>query len=69
MSPVEFKKMPCRPVEFKGQGPLSTSKLLSSKGITKKRTMLIPAMCVTLHLVNCVGRGSVYDHRSRSDSS
>ena len=21
MSPVEFKKMPCRPVEFKGQGP------------------------------------------------
>ena len=23
MSPVEFKKMPCRPVEFKGQGPLS----------------------------------------------
>ena len=23
MSPVEFKKMQCRPVEFKGQGPLS----------------------------------------------
>ena len=22
MSPVEFKKMPCRSVEFKGQGPL-----------------------------------------------
>ena len=22
MSPVEFKKRPCRPVEFKGQGPL-----------------------------------------------
>ena len=21
MSPVEFKKRPCRPVEFKGQGP------------------------------------------------
>ena len=21
MSPVQFKKMPCRPVEFKGQGP------------------------------------------------
>ena len=21
MSPVEFKKMPCRPVEFKGPGP------------------------------------------------
>ena len=23
MSPVEFKKMLCRPVEFKGQGPLN----------------------------------------------
>ena len=23
MSPVEFKKMSCRHVEFKGQGPLS----------------------------------------------
>ena len=23
MSPVEFKKTPCRPVEFKGQGPQS----------------------------------------------
>ena len=22
MSPVEIKKRPCRPVEFKGQGPL-----------------------------------------------
>ena len=22
MSPVEFKKTPCRPVDFKGQGPL-----------------------------------------------
>ena len=22
MSPVEFKKKPCRPVEFKGQGPV-----------------------------------------------
>ena len=22
MSPVEFKKRPCHPVEFKGQGPL-----------------------------------------------
>ena len=22
MSPVEFKKTPCHPVEFKGQGPL-----------------------------------------------
>ena len=22
MSPVEFKKRPCRPVKFKGQGPL-----------------------------------------------
>ena len=22
MSPVDFKKWPCRPVEFKGQGPL-----------------------------------------------
>ena len=21
MSPVEFKKTPCRPVDFKGQGP------------------------------------------------
>ena len=21
MSPVDFKKWPCRPVEFKGQGP------------------------------------------------
>ena len=24
MSPVEFKKRPCRPVEFKGQGLLPT---------------------------------------------
>ena len=24
MSPVEFKKGPCRPVEFKGQGPQTT---------------------------------------------
>ena len=24
MSPVEFKKMPRRPVEFKGQGPPDT---------------------------------------------
>ena len=23
MSPVDFKKWPCRPVEFKGQGPPS----------------------------------------------
>ena len=23
MSPVDFKKRPCRPVEFKGQGPYS----------------------------------------------
>ena len=22
MSPVDFKKWPCRPVEFKGEGPL-----------------------------------------------
>ena len=25
MSPVEFKKMPCRPVEFKDQGPPNVS--------------------------------------------
>ena len=25
MSPVEFKKRPCRPVEFKGQGPYGGS--------------------------------------------
>ena len=24
MSPVEFTKKPCRPVEFKGQGPLDS---------------------------------------------
>ena len=27
MLPVEFKKRPCRPVEFKGQGPLIWPKL------------------------------------------
>ena len=26
MSPVEFKKRPCRPVEFKGQGPYDEAK-------------------------------------------
>ena len=36
MSPVEFKKRPCRPVEFKGQGPhgsyIDKINMLSSAG-------------------------------------
>ena len=34
MSHVNFKKWPCRPVDFKGQGPLQGSKsLLSCNGL------------------------------------
>ena len=35
MSPVEFKKRPCRPVEFKGQGPL-VSVCVSSAGVKEQ---------------------------------
>ena len=31
MLPVEFKKMPCRPVEFKGQGPRVNLLVLSQQ--------------------------------------
>ena len=30
MSHVEFKKQPCRPVEFKGQGPYSGDQVASA---------------------------------------
>ena len=31
MSPVEFKKMSCRPVEFKGQGPSDNIHILCNR--------------------------------------
>ena len=33
MSPVEFKKMACHPVEFKGQGPPEGLVLLTTRHV------------------------------------
>ena len=33
MSPVDFKKWPCGPVEFKGQGPLNHVILILSEKV------------------------------------
>ena len=33
MLPVEFKKTPCRPVEFKGQGPLLSHRSMKPNNI------------------------------------
>ena len=39
MSPVELKKMPCRLVEFKGQGPLNETWLGGGGGIYMKKNI------------------------------
>ena len=38
MSPVEFKKRPCRPVEFKGQGPLLYDQHSTTESWRKQNT-------------------------------
>ena len=39
MSPVEFKKRPCRPVEFKGQGPhTGVAYILADRWSSSRRT-------------------------------
>ena len=34
MSPVDFKKRPCHPVEFKGQGPTRGRETTGKKSVT-----------------------------------
>ena len=38
MSPVDFKKWPCHPVEFRGQGSPPADERVRSDGIVKKQT-------------------------------
>ena len=53
MSHLDFKKLPCRPVEFKGQGPYSCSEMLVAgwelmdEALTSRKRYQIPTKVST----------------------
>ena len=44
MSPVEFKKRPCRPVEFKGQGPSKGTDISNTPSLMLRIVFLKPPL-------------------------
>ena len=51
MSPVDFKKSPCRPVKFRGQGPLCTPGDSGVRGTDKP-----PSLTFALIISTSIGR-------------